>query len=233
MQVKQTNRIRMFKAVEAVLDQNNSVWKGMAPFAAAVNEFKQKVGAAEGVALKQETPITGATAERLAARDALEDVLFLTAEALGVLAHRTGDTDLLALADVSPSILQHMNDVELTNRATAIQAATVSRATELATLQVTAENLSELSEALADFNVSRSSPRVATANRSAQTSSLPESLNDVNDILRNQLDRMVNLFRRLNPEFVASYRAARVIVDRAATHQAKPPVPAPPQPHAS
>jgi hypothetical protein len=233
MQVKQTNRIRMFKAVEAVLDQNNSVWNGMAPFATAVNEYKQKVAATEVVAQKQETPITGATDERLAARSALEDVLFLTAEALGVLAHRAGDTDLMALTDVTPSTLHNLNDVALTNRATAIQAATVSRTTELATLQVTPENLSELTEALADFNVSKSSPRVATANRSAQTSSLPESLNDVNDILRNQLDRLVNLFRRSDPEFVASYRAARVIVDRAATHQTKPPVPAPSQPHAS
>src|SRR5262245_36489902 len=165
MQVKQTNRIRMFKAVESVLDQNSSVWNGMVPFATAVTEFKQKVAAAETVAQKQETPITGATDERLAARNALEDVLFLTAEALGVLAHRTGDTDLMALTEVTPSTLHNLNDVALTNRATAIQAATASRVTELATMQVTPENLSELAEALADFDLDRSSPRVATANR--------------------------------------------------------------------
>jgi hypothetical protein len=50
-------------------------------------------------------------------------------------------------------------------------------------------------------------------------------LRDTNDLLRNQLDRLVNLFRRSNPDFVAAYRGARVIVDRAATHEvAKPKV---------
>src|SRR5262244_2653102 len=181
MRVKQTNRIRMFKAVESVLDQNSSVWNGMTPFATAVTEFKEKVGATEAASLKQDTPTEGATAERLAAREALEDVLFLTAEALGVLAHRAGDSAMLALTYISPSGLQSLNDVELTNRATAIKVATALRTTDLATLQVTPADLEELDQALANFNISKSAPRVATASRVAQTASLPELLNEVND----------------------------------------------------
>lgn len=39
-------------------------------------------------------------------------------------------------------------------------------------------------------------------------------------ILRERIDRMVNLFGRTHPDFVAGYDSARVIVDQAASHAA-------------
>jgi len=101
-------------------------------------------------------------------------------------------------------------------------------------LQVTQANLDELSGALNDFNTAKAKPRHATATRVAQTESLPNLIREASTILRNQIDRMVNLFSRSNSEFVAGYRSARVIVDRAATHGTAKPAggPAPsPTPH--
>jgi hypothetical protein len=45
---------------------------------------------------------------------------------------------------------------------------------------------------------------------------------------RNEIDKMVTKFRKTNPDFYNSYFAARVIVNRAASH-AGPKPPAPPQ----
>jgi hypothetical protein len=50
------------------------------------------------------------------------------------------------------------------------------------------------------------------------------------DILNKRVDRMVSLFSRTNPDFVAGYESARAIVDRAATHKTKP-VPEEPRRH--
>jgi hypothetical protein len=60
-----------------------------------------------------------------------------------------------------------------------------------------------------------------------KTASLPRLIRNANGILKNQLDRMVNLFQRSNPEFVAGYKVAREIVNRAATHETKSTNPAP------
>jgi len=49
---------------------------------------------------------------------------------------------------------------------------------------------------------------------------LPSLIRETSVLLRNQIDRLVNLFRRSNSEFVAGYRSARVIIDRKATHPA-------------
>ena len=96
----QTNRVNMFKATMAVLDQHNSVWSSMAPLATAVADARTKITAIDTAAQKQEAP-TGASANKAAARDALEDVLFLMCEALGALADIGGDNDLLALTKLT------------------------------------------------------------------------------------------------------------------------------------
>lgn len=222
MRTTHNNRIRMFKATNAVLAENKPTWTGMAPFAAAVQKFTDKIAAIDSAAQKQETVTAGAALDRESARDDLEDVLFLASEALGVLAHGADDNALRDLTDVRPSRLQRMSDEELANLAHSIVAQTTGRTTELATLQVSAANLTELNQALEDFEGSKSAPRAAIANRMAQTESLAELIREANDILRNELDRMVNLFRRSNPDFVAAYRGARVIIDRPATHKAPP-----------
>ncbi len=215
----QINRVTMFKTVAGVLDQNSSVWNGMAPAAAAVQQFKQKIAAIDAAAQKQETPVSGAVGDKAAARDELEDVLFLTCEALGVLAHTTGDHELEALVDLTPHALDKMGDEGLSNRATTVIARANTKKTELATMQVTQANLDELQEALQTYQSAKAKPRTAVVERMVQTETLPTLVREAGNILRDQIDKLVNLFRRSNPEFVAAYRSARVVIDRAAGHR--------------
>jgi hypothetical protein len=224
-----TNRVTIFKTVIPYLDDHNSVWNTMAPLQTAFTDFKAEVAAIDTTAQQQEAP-NGATDDKAQARDALEDVLFLACEALGVLAHTSNDNDLLALTDVTRTSLDRMGAEELSNRATSVLAAANGRKTELASLQVTQANLDELDQALQDFNAAKTGPRTAIATRSVQTESLPRQVRAATGILEDRIDRMVSLFKRTNPEFVAGYQSARVIVDRAATHAAAKSTPAPAKP---
>lgn len=231
MNTKQTNTVTMYKTVTAHLDDHSAIWSTMAPLQAAVTQFKGKIASIDATAQQQEAP-NGATDDKAEARDALEDVLFLACEALGALAHASNDNDLFALTDVTRTRLDRMDAEELSNRAVSVLAAATTRKTELATVQVTQANLDELDQALQDFNAAKTGPRTAVAARSVHTESLPNLIREANGILRNQIDRMVSLFKRTNPEFVSGYQSARVIIDRAATHAAvKSSAPAPgPQP---
>jgi hypothetical protein len=212
----QTNRVTMFKTTMGVLDENNAIWSPMAPFGDAVTRFKNKVSAIDTAAQKQETP-TGATEDKAGARDALEDVLFLMCQALGVLAHTSNDRDLAALTDITRSGIDKLDVEGLSNRATLVLAQANARKTELATFQVTQANIDEFSQALQDYNETKVGPRQATTARMVQTESLSTLIREANDILRNEIDPMVNLFSRTHPQFVSNYQAARVIIDRAAT----------------
>jgi hypothetical protein len=228
METKQTNRITMYDTTTAYLDSHNPVWNSMAPLGDALQRFKDERAAIETAAQQQEAP-SGAADSKAAARDALEDVLFLMCQALGFLAHTSNDHDLLALTDVNPSSLDKLPADELINRATLVLARANTRKTELATLHVTQANLDELSQALNNFSGLKNQPRAAAVARTTQTQSLESLIRGANGILNNEIDRMVNLFSRSNPEFVAGYQTARVIVDRPATHKAtKPATIAPP-----
>lgn len=217
MNTEQINRVTMFKTTIGVLDENNAVWSSMAPLAAAVTAFKDKVSAIDATVQRQETP-TGATQDKAGTRNALEDVLFLMCEALGALAHISNDQDLLALTDITRSGIDKLDSEGLSNRAALVLAQANEKKTELATLQVTQANIDELDQALQNYNTAKAGPRQATVTRVAQTESLSTLIREANDILRNRIDKMVNLFGRSNPQFVSSYQAARVIVDRAASH---------------
>jgi len=218
----------MFKTVDGYLDQKNSVWNGMAPFSAAVLQFKDKIISIDAAAQKQETPVSGAAGDKAAARDGLEDLLFLMCEALGVLAHTSNDHDLKALVDLSPTAIDKLADEELGNRATNVLAKANALKTELATMQVTQANLDELDEALQTYQAAKAKPRTAVVERAVQTETLPALVRETSNILRDQIDRLVNLFRRTDPEFVAGYRSARVVVDRVAGHAAPKAVENPP-----
>jgi hypothetical protein len=225
MEQVQTNRVTMFKTVAATLDQNNPVWNSMTPMAEALQRFRSKINTIDEAARKQETSTAGAAGDKSAAREALESVLFLTCQALGVLARKSKDNELMELTAVTPTDLRKLGSEELSRRATTVRGKANDMKTELATLLVTQANLDELDHALQAFQATKEKPRTVVADRVAQTASLATLIDEANDILRNEIDPLVNLFMRSNSEFVAAYRSARVIIDRKASHGAAPPTP--------
>lgn len=231
MKQTQTNRVTMFKTTVAVLNDHQPVWSGTPLFVSAVQDFTDVIAAIDRSAQTQETPTTGAAVDKHSARESLEGVLFLTCQALSVIGHTAKDNDLLALVNLTPTSIHRLDAEELPNRATTILDRANAKKTELALLNVTQANLDELSQALQDFKSSKERPREAVATRAAETQSLASLIRQANDILRNRIDPMVNLFVRSDSKFVAAYRSARVVVDRPATHASpKPPPPPPPNP---
>ena len=230
MEIKLTNRVTMFKTVASYLDEHSSVWNTMAPLQTAFTQFKAEIAGIDTTAQQQEAP-NGATDDKAEARDTLEDVVFLACEALGVVAHTSNDHDLAALTDVTRTALDRMAAEELSNRATSVLAQANVHKTSLVPLQVTQDNLDEFEQALQEFNAVKTGPRAAIVARATQTESLSTRVRRANGILRNRIDRMVNLFKRSNPDFVSGYQSARVIVDRAASRATRRPT-APVQPTA-
>src|SRR6185295_14291018 len=109
-------RVTMFNTVSSYMADHNAVWNTMTPLQTAMTEFDAEIAGINTAAQQHETP-TGATADKADARDALEDVTFLMCQALGVLAHTSGDNDLAALTAVARTSLDRMDEAELSNRA--------------------------------------------------------------------------------------------------------------------
>jgi hypothetical protein len=192
-----------------------------------MTEANAKVAEIDAVVEQHGTP-TGAVADKADARDALEEATFLMCEALGVVAHDEGNNELALLTKVTRTGLDRMDAEELSSKASAVLAQANAHLTQLTTVQVTPANIEEMTQALTKFNQLKTAPRTATAERAVLTEKLPRLVRAAIDIYEDRIDPMVNLFSRTDPDFVAGYKNARAIVDRAATHKTKvKPAPAP------
>lgn len=228
----QENVTSMFETTIAFLDQNNSVWSGTAAFASAVTEAKNGVTAIRNAAASQEAPTGGITDEKAQARNDLEDKTLEIADQLSALAAKNADMDLAAKAQMTRSSLDQMQDDDLIQAAERIRDLANTNIAALGPYGVTAADGTALDGAITAFSAMKTAPRTAAAGRKSATQSIAELIRNTRSLFRNQLDKMMTPFRTSNPDFYSGYFAARVIVNRAATHAAPkrptPPAPTPP-----
>jgi len=138
-----------------------------------------------------------------------------------------GNHHLAAKVNVTKSSLDQMSDSDLEQTAERIGNLANDNITVLKTdYGVLGTDVTALDTARTTFAGMKTSPREAAAARKVQTASLAQLIANVRSIFRNELDKMVTKLRKTNPDFYNGYFAARVIVNRAATHAApKPPTP--------
>jgi hypothetical protein len=133
-----------------------------------------------------------------------------------------------AAVEMTRSSLDILSADDLETVARRVAAVAQANLAALADYEVKAADITELTAKTAAFGGVKTAPRLAISGRSAETTTLPEAIQSVRLLLRNRMDKLMTKFRRTNPEFVAGYRSARVIVDRGGGGGANgtpPPVP--------
>lgn len=225
----QDNIRTMFQTTLNFLDANNSIWSGTAAFADAVTRAKNGATAIDTAADTQETPTSGVTGDKAQARNELEEQVLAIADQLSALAVKNGDNDLAAKVEMTKSSLDKMTANQLEQTAERVASLANDNIAALADFDVAAADVTALNTALAAFSTIKDSPRQAAVGRKAQTQSLPQLIADVRSIFRNEIDKLVTKKKKANPDFYAGYFAARIILNRAATHAApkSPPAPTP------
>jgi hypothetical protein len=226
MTQEQDNTTTMFETTNGVLDENNTLWNDIPAFADAVSRVKSGAAAIREKAGDQ-VP-TGDTEAKAAAKLDLEERMLHIGDQLSALASKKGDYELAAKVDISKTAADRMSDSDLLTAAKGVSAGAAANATVLASdYKISAEELAALGAAITKFDGMKTAPREATVNRKVATLSLPEAVKFVRGIYRNELDKMMTRFKKTQPDFYKAYFAARVIVDRAATHAVKKDAPAP------
>lgn len=219
----------MFQTTVDYLDIQNAVWSGTPAFVDAVTRAKAGIAAIDTASDKQQTPTTGITGDKQTLRDDLEAKTLAIADQLSALAAKNNDSNLGAKVEMSKSSLDKMDDSTLEQTAERVVGLANDNIAALADFDITAADVTALEAARAAFANAKTSPRVATGDRKAQTESLPVLIGNVRSILRNEIDKMVTK-KKSNTDFYNGYFAARVIVNRAATHKTTPATPTPPNP---
>jgi len=227
MQRAQFNRTEMFNTTAAVMAENSGLWSGIPAIVQTMTELNANIAQIGTKMMHQQTPITGAAVDKAQVRHDFEEKLLWIADQVAALAAANHDMTLAAQADLTLSSLDRMADDALEETGVLIASLVLANQSALEDYGIVGDDLADLNTLITQFHDAKTKPRTAAAARKGETDTLPDLIRNTTSLLRNRLDKQMTRFRSANPVFFASYRSARVVVDRGTP---PPPAPTPPTP---
>src|SRR5205823_4332529 len=103
MKQRQENRVSMFEAVAAYMDDHKDKWSGKPAVVKAVADLNAGIAFINAKTGRQGTPLHGITTSKDQVRTAFEDKIVEVADQIAAYAAETKDAQLAALVEVSRS----------------------------------------------------------------------------------------------------------------------------------
>jgi hypothetical protein len=208
----QEDKLSMYEIVLARLDEHQAMWSTIPAFVTAESNFRTSVADIQGFA-QQQLPSTGVTSDKQRLRGEMAEAVMPVVGALKALAAVTSNGDLAAQADLTRSDFMRGRDTIVAGQADAVYVLASNHSTELANYGITSAEQTVLYDATQAFRDAISKPREVIAASAAATEQLVGAFATADDLLKGQLDNLVEIFRASQPTFYLQYQNAREIVD--------------------
>lgn len=229
MNKNQENKLTMYEAVSTLLKDNAAIVSSVVAMQSAATTLASSIQRIKDKGQEKTTVTAGKTQTKREAEDALVLAALEIAAALFAYARRTKNNELKEIADVTETKLRRMRDTELGAKAKTIHQRANAEVANLGDYSVTAEKLAELQTLITDYIVATGQRESSVAERSGATQALAALFDETDELLYDDLDRLMETVRSTETDFYNEYFAARVIKDiglgKGAT---KPPAPAAP-----
>jgi hypothetical protein len=211
MNDSQMNWLRMFRKVKGVSIENSAITDKYPPIVASFNTFGALVDEIELVSAADSRSTKGTYEQKLEKKEAMAlEAAELAAGGLA-LAKDKGDTELLAVLDISYSEMRYGDEQTAVGMATTIHDELSELGAELENYLVSAEDIAALKEAIDAYKAMLEDS--GGQESVARTRQLAGLFKKANDHLNDHLDKLVMRIRRKEPVFYDTYQNARVIID--------------------
>jgi len=117
-------------------------------------------------------------------------------------------------AGVSRTDVLRYADADLDARVRAITSLAQENLAGLAEYGVSEGMITEILSSVEEFNGLIGKPRSILNSKYTAMSTVEQLIDEGNSLLKNQVDKLMLIFRESNPEFYEGYQRARTIVDR-------------------
>jgi len=203
----------MFTAVKNVFGIYGTELSMITALESLIHDFSDLMTKIETVHQVQQGNTTGKRQLKLKEEAEMIEGTVQVAGAMFVYAQANGMPDLQIKCSVSASQLERMSDEQLKVSCLNIYDEAVKLGEALSDYGKTAEQVTNLKKEIDDFAVLISSPRSAIVTRSQATAELKSLINEANDLLRNKVDKLMDMLKTSEAKVYNTYKAARVIVD--------------------
>lgn len=213
MNDKQENKFTMYQSVTSLLDANTTKTASMSAFATALSNFKDILSTISEKNIQKETATAGKTTLKNQQQSELITSAVPIAGALYALGTATNDPRVQALGDIKKGYLSNLRDTELTDVVTNIKNLADGYAAALAAYGVTAVSITALETKLTAYSAALGGKESSFSTKVAAGRVLSDIFDDADAILKDQLDRMMEMFAPSDQQFYQEYKSAREIKD--------------------
>lgn len=207
----------MYQTVQQSVEASTS-WNGLTAFESAYTAFSAKMLLLEELAQQQVLALKGVKPVKTAKREKLAKKAAEVVAALKAFASATDNPGLIGMLNFRISKFQHgAAQLSLQLIGMVIEQATI-HLNDLGAFGVDQAKINEVITLRDEFVAVLNSPRTAIVDRKVITLKIDELVNEIDAILKDQMDNLVVLLDQTDHAFFLNYNAARVIVDHKAHH---------------
>ncbi|MBN1575634.1 MAG: hypothetical protein JW913_03730 [Chitinispirillaceae bacterium] len=209
----QSNKMNMYRVVNAVLGQHQKTIDAIPPFSDTVTKFRDSLKVIFLRDNKYRCITAGATVENDDAFYNVADRLVQLANSISAFGRKTGNEQLKVECRISPSELRHYRKVELERRGALIGELAQIHAADIAAYGITEETIETFRKALETLRHRSDTQKQKIADSKAAWELLYNAFAVTDDILKKELDMFMELMKLNDIEFHNQYQAARMIID--------------------
>jgi hypothetical protein len=235
MNKNQENKLTMYEAVNTLLSDNGTIVSSVAAMQTAATALADVIQRIKDKGREKSTATAGKTQTKHDAEDALVAATLEVASALFSYARKIKNNELKEIADITETKLRRLRDTELGARATTIYKRANAEVANLADYSITTQKIADLQTRITEYVAAMGKRESSIAERSGATQALAGLFDETDELLYDDLDRLMETVRNTETEFYNKYFAARVIKDIGlgrgeATPTQPTPQPTPPSP---
>jgi len=211
----------MAKAVQKVLNDNNTAISAIPAFQNAKTDLDAAVDKIDEIVLSQIANTKGKAKDKKAAATAAIDSAVALIGPAKSYATEAENNSLFQSFNYSLSSLKKLRDTELLSTLTLIGRNLSANVANLADYGITEAEVSGFGKLIEDYKELLSAPRNAITNKSAATASVKEKFAALKPVLL-RLDGLAAAQKKANPVFYNAFKAARAVVDNKGRTRQKP-----------
>lgn len=212
MKTKQENRFSMYLAVADFCEKHTGITATLPNFSINLSELKTTNEQIHGIVKTQAANITGTTAGKTNARENLIVLTADTSRKLVAYATLNKNQELATEIKYTESYLRHLPDTTLAVVPKLIYERAQDHLAALAVYMVTPETQAALLQAMDDYMLAMTAPRIKKVALGQAVKQL-EALFAAGDEALAAMDVVVEIVRLTAPDFYAGYKLVRKIVE--------------------
>ncbi len=221
MNANEKNRISMYLAVIAVLEQHKELITTIPALVEIIGQFDTLVADIIARDQKHETITAGVIAEKNGILDTMAATTLRFAKALYALGRKTGNEQLKEECDVTMSDLMHRRQVETEQYCLRIAELAGTHAADLEAYGIAAGEIEEFVKATEAYREATDTRDRKFTESKATHQVMHNMFKKADDILKEDLDTILETLREKDPDFYLQYKAARNIHDLGGSHSSK------------